>query len=738
MVFDALMPWWLIAVLVIGAVGVTFRAYWRPLVPLSIGFQSVLVSLRLTVLFLLIFILQRPVLLEPSTGRFDAIVPILVDVSRSMRLNDANDDGHRRIDEASRLVEQVLLPSVGEVFDVDVLGFGELLAPVEPMNLRADARQSDLQGALRGVRERYRGRTVAGVIVVSDGGGTGSESAMVSGAGAFPVFAVGIGRAVIERDREVLNVTVGPANLANSVVDLNASVVSHGFGKEPIEVRLLEDGRLVQLDWVTPAESGAPLPIVFRVSPKSDVATRYTVELPVDPSELTPDNNTRRVLVPPSGRLRRVLLVEGAPGYDHSFLKRAWLQDEGIELDSVVLKGANDRGQNTFYIQGDTDRTHALSTGYPQHRPALFFYDAVVLANTPGDFFSPDQLNMTVDFVSKRGGGLLVFGAQAFAGRGLASTPIETILPLHLAGRTTTIAQGAVREPNTVSLTADGANHGLMRLGMTPDINQARWDAVPPLAGVAALGDPKPGASVLAHTVGAGGGLYPLIAVQRYGRGRTMVFTGEASWRWKMLLPSDDDTYDTFWKQTVRWLSEIAPGQVTVSTEGGGVPGEVVHLEISSRDSTYETVADASITAHVTGPAGDIQEIRPSLIDAVSGRYTAKFTPTQSGVYYIDVRADQGSLSLGNVETWILVGGSDRELTDPRMNSEALARLAQRTGGAVVPADALGELPGQIRERATVPATLIRLDLWNNVWVFLLLVFLPSAEWLLRRQWGMR
>jgi len=431
-------------------------------------------------------------------------------------------------------------------------------------------------------------------------------------------------------------------------------------------------------------------------------------------------------------------LVEGAPGYDHSFLKRAWLQDEGIELDSVVLKGANDRGQNTFYIQGDTDRTLALSTGYPQNRSALFFYDAIVLANTPAEFFSPDQLNMTVDFVSKRGGGLLVFGAQAFVGRGLASTPIETILPLYLAGRTTTIAQGAVREPNTVSLTAAGANHGLMRLGMTTDINQARWDAVPPLAGVAALGDPKPGASVLAHTVGAGGGLYPLIAVQRYGRGRTMVFTGEASWRWKMLLPSDDDTYDTFWKQTVRWLSEIAPGPVTVSTEGGRVAGEVVHLEISSRDSTYETVSNASITVHVTGPAGDIQEIRPSLTDALAGRYTAKFTPAQSGVYRIDVRADQESSSLGNVETRVLVGGSDRELNDPRMNSEALARLAGRTGGAVVPVEALGELPRQLRERATVSATLVRLDLWNNVWVFLLLVFLPSVEWLLRRQWGMR
>ena len=73
MVFDALMPWWLITTLVIGAAGVTFRAYWRPLVPVSIGFRSVLMSLRLSVLLLLILILQRPVLLEPSTDRLDAI-----------------------------------------------------------------------------------------------------------------------------------------------------------------------------------------------------------------------------------------------------------------------------------------------------------------------------------------------------------------------------------------------------------------------------------------------------------------------------------------------------------------------------------------------------------------------------------------------------------------------------------------------------------------------------------------
>jgi hypothetical protein len=31
-----------------------------------------------------------------------------------------------------------------------------------------------------------------------------------------------------------------------------------------------------------------------------------------------------------------------------------------------------------------------------------------------------------------------------------------------------------------------------------------------------------------------------------------MVFAGEASWRWRMLLPATDRSYETFWKQALR------------------------------------------------------------------------------------------------------------------------------------------------------------------------------------------
>ena len=57
-------------------------------------------------------------------------------------------------------------------------------------------------------------------------------------------------------------------------------------------------------------------------------------------------------------------------------------------------------------------------------------YDAIVVANVEGDFFTRSQLVATADFVSERGGGLLVLGGRSFSQKGLMSTPLEDALRL--------------------------------------------------------------------------------------------------------------------------------------------------------------------------------------------------------------------------------------------------------------------------------------------------------------------
>ena len=106
-------------------------------------------------------------------------------------------------------------------------------------------------------------------------------------------------------------------------------------------------------------------------SPGRAAPTVYTVEIPVVTGELVPENNSRSVLVLPPARPRRVLLVEGAPGFEHSFLKRSLGVDPGLQIDSIVRKGKNEEGNDTFYIQAAKSRSDSLTSGYPQQVEAL-------------------------------------------------------------------------------------------------------------------------------------------------------------------------------------------------------------------------------------------------------------------------------------------------------------------------------------------------------------------------------
>ena len=123
---------------------------------------------------------------------------------------------------------------------------------------------------------------------------------------------------------------------------------------------------------LTPAAADTPIHHVFRASPAAGAATVYTVEIAASPGDPVPENNTRSVLVQGPSRPRRVLLVEGAPGFEHSFLKRAWAGDRGLEVDAVVRKGTDEQGAGTFYVQAARARSEALVSGFPaDHRSAV-------------------------------------------------------------------------------------------------------------------------------------------------------------------------------------------------------------------------------------------------------------------------------------------------------------------------------------------------------------------------------
>ena len=74
-----------------------------------------------------------------------------------------------------------------------------------------------------------------------------------------------------------------------------------------------------------------------------------------------------------------------------------------------------------------------LRDGFPKTADELYRYHAIMLDDLEAGFFTPDQLALLRNFVSQRGGGLLMLGGpDSFASGKYDRTPVGELLPVYL------------------------------------------------------------------------------------------------------------------------------------------------------------------------------------------------------------------------------------------------------------------------------------------------------------------
>ena len=170
MQFAIALPWWVLLFVAAAVTGVAWGCYAGVIVPLPPRRRGVLSALRALTLLLLVTCLLRPVRVVPPDASIDAVVPILVDTSRSMSLADM--DGRTRIDAARDLLRHQVRPALARRFVPELWTFGNTLDKMTGDANRsgaftADQGRSDLSGALRALRDRYRERRVAAIVIIS-------------------------------------------------------------------------------------------------------------------------------------------------------------------------------------------------------------------------------------------------------------------------------------------------------------------------------------------------------------------------------------------------------------------------------------------------------------------------------------------------------------------------------------------------------------------------------------------
>ena len=353
-----------------------------------------------------------------------------------------------------------------------------------------------------------------------------------------PVYAIGCRLAWITGDREVLSVTTAEAVFDDSRVDLAASAVSHGHGVDPIPLQLLENGKPIEVRRVTPSADGTPVHTVFQVSPPP-APQPCTASMSRPLRESSSRRTTSGECWCSRHRGPATYSSSKARPASNTASSSAHGRRPGLDVDAIVRgRARTSRVPTRFIFKARQDADRRPPGGFPV-RPrtsscTTWWCSRMSMARSYAGADGSDAS------VRRKTGRRPARARRQIVRQGRpGDTALEEALPLLFTGRDDAILPASSRGTNRVSLTAAGEAHPIMQLASRS--TRRRGDGCgPALASTSPLGAARPGATVLAVSGGAGGGARALVAVQRYGRGRSMIFTGEASWRWRMMLPSSD------------------------------------------------------------------------------------------------------------------------------------------------------------------------------------------------------
>jgi uncharacterized membrane protein len=728
-VFASGWPLWLLVVLIVAgaaAFAVSLVKYRRALAPV----KSIAMGILQTAVWACVLVmLWRPALVSQNLRPQENTVAVLVDASASMAYED---DGSSRFAQATALLDDEILPDLTATLGVQTFVFAEQPVEVEGLGeVTADGAVTHLGDSLLNVLRGANVGGLAAVVVLSDGVDNSADfdAAAIAEIASFgvPIHTVGIGSEVLADDVELEDVSIAAQGPAGSTASAQVSI-RHGAGG-------LAQLKVYDGDAIVAAESvqlpDRPGVTTRRIDLDVGAAGVRDLRFTVDalPGETNIINNTQLRPVEVPEQRRSILYIEGEPRWEYKFMRRAIGEDSPMRLASLLRTTPN-----KFYRQG-IEAPDELVDGFPTEESALFKYDALIVGSYEAAALTDAQQEMIRDFVSRRGGSLLMLGGRrGLADGGWGASVVAEVLPAQLPQLE---GPSFARSPAKVVPTEIGLRSLMTRFAADDAQNRAAWNALPEVADYQLLGDIKPGADVLLEVV-VPDGIKPLLVHQRYGLGNVYILATGGTWRWQMQMPHEDMHHETFWRQMFQALTTGAGQRMTLSAAKTFYADDRnIALRAELKDPTFAPRADADVTLRVMHASGAEETVAMAPIPGQPGVYGAEFDAVLPGVYRFEASAaEEDGTTLNSSGVAVRREDGVAEYFHLQQNRALLERIAAATGGRYFTAADVGDLAEAISfsEAGIVERQL--LELWNMPALFLLLLLLKSGEWLLRLRWG--
>jgi len=749
--------------------------------------SHVLLALRAAALGVLVLILLNPTRVDrvQHTGPQPRAL-YLLDESRSMSLESPTS----RSQAAQQLIRRAddLVPADRRPA-VQTYGFGrDLFAISAPdRGRRADADETWLGRALEQLPSRFGDTLPFAVFVFSDGRSTERE-ALAATARAYrelgvPIHVVPLGDERISGDVAVQDIDAPRDARPGTRVPVRVTLRSRGLGGERTELRIRSTAN--------PQEDAlATLPVTLsggeqahELVIESDRAKGpLAVEVQALPHEAITANNVVPFEIIARQNKLRVIYMEGSPFPEYRYIHEALEEDPNITVVSMTVDNMHAE-RPRIYRMADKRR------GYPATREEMLSYDVVMLSDIALGAFTHEQLEWTVELVSKHGGGFAMIGGnRSFGGGDWDQTVWDALIPVDMSERGEPDSEFCVHAFK-LDIPPEVINHPIWKIVNDPERNREILARMPAYLGSNLIDRVKPAATLLARSdrpleqanitrARLAGKPIPaprphpkrpdgspacsvIFACQSFGRGRTFSMSPDSTWAWGHEIErnwgeGDNRYFRKFWRNVVFWLTEnrASNRRLRVETDKNFYrPGQPIEITARAFDDKLAETAAYHVVARLRNPADGeslpfdetATNLVPQLGDPV---YRGKLTAPQASTMLenrsstvhqlmLDVAALDGDRVESASSALLQVIDDPVEFRDPRPDPSHLKELAQATAGRVIqtPAELAALLAGH--PEAAVSEVVTHAPLWDNPLLWLLFLGMLTSEWVLRRLKGL-
>ena len=599
--------------------------------------------------------------------------------------------------------------------------------------------------ALADLRRRHESGNLAGVLVASDfdqnSGPSAVEEARRLGApvhtlGVGPIAALDVGvdiqapLVMKKAERSTVVVTIRQSGLDGESVRLRASAIPLD-GEDRTEVPI--DDREVEL-------AGATTTIDVRYTPAR--AGRESIVASVDPiaGEVVAQNNRAARDVSVRDDYLRLFFVEYEPTWEWRFIKEVFYRD--------ALVGA--RGFRTFLRSADPKVRQAgglFAATLTPPRSEFFANDVIVVGDLPQSALTPRFCELTREFVSTFGGGLVIVSGPRFGPGELAETALADMLPVVVDPRLELRDDREFR----LELTPDAALVDFVRLGDDADENARAWANLGPLPWYRPVARLHPLATALAvhptDTCVDEETPQPLIAIRRFGKGEVVYLGFNETWRLRRRY--GERYFRQFWGQMIHRLGlSHALGSekrfvVRTDRQRYRADDDVV-VTVEAYDADFEPLgAEDPEDGDPLARGLEAELVAPDTpSEATAALWSTRLTRLRPGVFEGRLRVVSGGehrVRVQDPETgeWsevrFEVAGLSPERRSAVRNAAIEREIAVASGGVVHDLRSIARLPDVVEVRSRRETSVEVISLWNTWPVFWIVVTLMLGEWLLRK-----